>query len=714
MHEEEYPYPPSPYCPPSYPRRDMPYNHEYYPKRSIPPYPPPVRGPDCTPISSNLTDVDDDHQIDSYGGQAPEILHKTSKPETSDEACKHRNSEETCKKKVKDAKKPPRPYTEYNIFFQLERERILAELESEKQKENAKDGKTEDLEESSRITKELNQPSDPNDILPRPPQFAHLRLGEYWYDSTYRLRQSKHTKSRRKHRKTHGLVGFLDLTRRIAKAWSEADEATKGYCKKVANRQLKTYKEELKKIKKETTAEVEAAKEPSVPLPPRLPPQEPVEATVSGPRYAPPPPLPKVPSYPLPPPMEYGHRGALHPEMPPPPPMPQPRPPIHYGHNKYEGVRWHQEPPDQRMIRERPRPPSIPALSPAADYTETPYAVEGSSVHPLEELMNRRKIYGTKAMAMNQNKPPRSRKDNSKASLSSTPIMPTLSNSKSNADEDNKIEETKENNSAVNSYLSPANTENTKSKNGDSAAITPSPNTRVRKNSQERKEENLPMKKRHKKMEDDTDFSPGSFASGSPGSAISQSFFSSPFENIMTPREGGEPLMSSPSDASYQRALETFIGDSPFPYIDAHSPYVSQRKGSLPYHSPGAVMPPYPQTIHRAQPLMSSPGVPPHFNVPSTAQQNSPFRFPSTSFDNWVNSDANDDMSDTEGLDLDEEEMQAMWKKLKSHAKRKRQLAAAAAWNNISEGCDPSPGFPLPSHSFSSPTENNDASVEKK
>ncbi|KAL7465666.1 hypothetical protein ACHAXS_005983, partial [Conticribra weissflogii] len=559
-----------------------------------------------------------------------------------------------------------------------------------------------------------NQPSDPNDILPRPPQFAHLKLGEYWYDSTYRLRQSKHTKNRRKHRKTHGLVGFLDLTRRIAKAWSEADEVTKGYCKKVANRQLMTYKEELKNMKKETKAEAEAPKEPPVSLPPRLHPQERVEASNSVPMYAPPPPLSKVPSYPFPPPMEYRYGGASYPEMPPPPPVPQQSSPIHYGCSKYAGVRWQQGTPDPRMMREKPYPPSIPALSPAADYSETPYAVEGSSVHPLEELMNRRKMYGAKAMAMNQNKPPRSRKDNSKASASITPIMPTLSNPKTNANEDNESENIEETKSDVTSYLSPANAETTAPKHGDSAAITPSPNTRVRKNSQERKEENLPMKKRHKKMEDDTDFSPGSLASGSPGSAISQSFFSSPFENIMTPREGGQPLMSSPSDATYQRALEPFIGDSPFPYIDADSPSVSQWKGSIRYHSPGTALPPYPQTIHRAKPLMSSPGVPPHLTVPGSAHQNSPFCFPSASFDNWVNSDVNDDMSDTEALDLDEEEMQAMWKKLKSHAKRKRQLAAAAAWNNISEGGERSPGFPLPSHSFSSPTEIIDAGIEKK
>jgi hypothetical protein len=182
--------------------------------------------------------------------------------------------------------KKPRPYTEYNIFFQLERERILGELEKERD-----GGRDADYLKNEELSKEyddtvrcqgeivglmpsskdgdvvshtdarkhhascspgtvLNRPSDSNDILPRPDCFAHLQLAPLWYDSTHRLAQSKLNKSRRRHRKTHGLVGFLELTKRIAKAWSECDVETKAYCKRVADRQLKIYKEEMKLAKK--------------------------------------------------------------------------------------------------------------------------------------------------------------------------------------------------------------------------------------------------------------------------------------------------------------------------------------------------------------------------------------------------------------------------------------------------------------------------------
>lgn len=190
------------------------------------------------------------------------------------------------KKKEAAKKKPPRPYTEYNIFFQLERERILVDLLEKKEKKEAADAraadgdgdgeetKEEDTEkvadggegandsvtkeeeeddqttETSKEVVELNRPSDPNDILPRPPRFAHLQLSPLWYDSTHRLAETKRNKSRRKHRKTHGLVGFLDLTRMIAAEWRAVPPETKAYCKKVADRQLKLYKEELKVIKK--------------------------------------------------------------------------------------------------------------------------------------------------------------------------------------------------------------------------------------------------------------------------------------------------------------------------------------------------------------------------------------------------------------------------------------------------------------------------------
>lgn len=148
----------------------------------------------------------------------------------------------------KKGKKPPRPYTEYNVFYHLEHKRILGELEEE-QRQNQDTESGGDKNEESMVTyaegkttaKEgviLNHPSDPSDILPRPPRFAHLHLSPLWYDSTQ--------KTKRKHRKSHGLIAFEDLTRRIAKAWSEVDADTKEYCKRVADRQLKIYKEESK------------------------------------------------------------------------------------------------------------------------------------------------------------------------------------------------------------------------------------------------------------------------------------------------------------------------------------------------------------------------------------------------------------------------------------------------------------------------------------
>lgn len=152
----------------------------------------------------------------------------------------------TSPKPIKDDKKasPPRPYTEYNIFFQLERERILCELEKERiEKEGigvvADDMKSRDIiiadaacdvekrSDDSDLTPSSNDDndveeskyhtpstspdkvqshdiiilSDPHDILPRPSRFKHLRLAPLWYNSTHRLAQTKLNKSRRRHRK---------------------------------------------------------------------------------------------------------------------------------------------------------------------------------------------------------------------------------------------------------------------------------------------------------------------------------------------------------------------------------------------------------------------------------------------------------------------------------------------------------------------------------
>jgi len=237
--------------------------------------------------------------------QPPTIITTTKSPSLSSTSpspttSKSKTSSKKSKKIAANSKvkKPPRSYTEYNIFFQLERERILGNLieeQEEKLKKNENDGKKEtgdescedkgkgddekkDKEEGAEDTnnkdnnkeedeedkpyptidskgRPLNTPSDSNDILPRPPRFAHLHLSPLWYDSTHRLAESKRNKAKRKHRKTHGLVGFLELTKMIAKEWKVVDTITKSYCKRVADRQLVLYKEEMKEVKKKQQLE---------------------------------------------------------------------------------------------------------------------------------------------------------------------------------------------------------------------------------------------------------------------------------------------------------------------------------------------------------------------------------------------------------------------------------------------------------------------------
>ncbi len=221
----------------------------------------------------------------------------------------------------------------------------MLELEDKKNEEGG-DGDEEPYLPQERI---LNQPSDEHDILPRPPQFAHLKLMPKWYDSTVRIAQNKLNKSKRKHRKTHGLVGFLDLTKMISKAWAEADEETKGYCKRVADRQLSYYKDELEVIKKQRTQQLQqqlllgqqqhAAH--NTPLPPHYwQHQQDMSSHV-------------------------GHAGPYHPEQ-----FPL-TPPSH--ESTYIENEYCYDMPSSRNYR------------------------PNDKLHPLEELMLRRRIYGSKS-----------------------------------------------------------------------------------------------------------------------------------------------------------------------------------------------------------------------------------------------------------------------------------------------------------------------------
>jgi len=124
--------------------------------------------------------------------------------------------------------KPPRPYTEYTMFYQLEREFVLRKvLCSEEEQKKEKDDK------NGEVALFRNDP-----LMPE--RYRDLPLRADWYISGKSKKPSK-----RKHRKSHGKIGFLELTRMIAARWAKVDEETKKYCKMMAAMELVKYKEDM-------------------------------------------------------------------------------------------------------------------------------------------------------------------------------------------------------------------------------------------------------------------------------------------------------------------------------------------------------------------------------------------------------------------------------------------------------------------------------------
>eukprot|EP00584_Thalassiosira_punctigera_P008402 CAMPEP_0172530510 /NCGR_PEP_ID=MMETSP1067-20121228/4225_1 /TAXON_ID=265564 ORGANISM="Thalassiosira punctigera, Strain Tpunct2005C2" /NCGR_SAMPLE_ID=MMETSP1067 /ASSEMBLY_ACC=CAM_ASM_000444 /LENGTH=108 /DNA_ID=CAMNT_0013314731 /DNA_START=51 /DNA_END=373 /DNA_ORIENTATION=+ len=81
-----------------------------------------------------------------------------------------------------DAVPPPKPYTEYTIFFHLERAHIL--------------------QSSDIIDEEVMLSLDPSHYdpleLPRPPRYEHLVLPPYWYSSSHKTATGKEHKHQKR------------------------------------------------------------------------------------------------------------------------------------------------------------------------------------------------------------------------------------------------------------------------------------------------------------------------------------------------------------------------------------------------------------------------------------------------------------------------------------------------------------------------------------
>jgi len=135
--------------------------------------------------------------------------------------------------------RPQRPFTEYNVFFQLEREFLLQSRE---------DGLSNGAYTVKRILDQERQVESPEKVALRPRKYRHLILPSDWYvvGSKYTGKGDPNSYRRdRKHRKTHGVISFVELTKLVSSKWKVVDPETKDYCRNIAQGEYKRYRKEL-------------------------------------------------------------------------------------------------------------------------------------------------------------------------------------------------------------------------------------------------------------------------------------------------------------------------------------------------------------------------------------------------------------------------------------------------------------------------------------
>jgi hypothetical protein len=118
--------------------------------------------------------------------------------------------------------KPMRPLTAYHIFFQIEREYII----------QTTPGANADSSIHNHKSYQANVPR----------RYVNIKLSNDWYAGPGK-------RAKRKHRKSHGKIGFLELSRVVSQRWAnlgEIDPETKAFVTGIAQRELDEYKKEMK------------------------------------------------------------------------------------------------------------------------------------------------------------------------------------------------------------------------------------------------------------------------------------------------------------------------------------------------------------------------------------------------------------------------------------------------------------------------------------
>lgn len=122
-------------------------------------------------------------------------------------------------------KKPMRPLTAYHIFFQIEREYVIQTTAGEDADKSIHDRKVY--------------------LSDVPQRYRNIKLLPDWYAGPGK-------RQKRKHRKQHGKIGFLELSRVISTRWAQlekVDPETKAFVQRIAKQELDEYYREMKAYK---------------------------------------------------------------------------------------------------------------------------------------------------------------------------------------------------------------------------------------------------------------------------------------------------------------------------------------------------------------------------------------------------------------------------------------------------------------------------------
>mmetsp|Transcript_6017 Transcript_6017/g.8946 ORF Transcript_6017/g.8946 Transcript_6017/m.8946 type:complete len:394 (-) Transcript_6017:44-1225(-) len=130
-----------------------------------------------------------------------------------------------------------KPRSPYNLFFQVERELIMSDLSC------SPEARFLASHESSPFGSKKKQLLTLENAFLDTPLPARYR-GTNILNPIYAIKTE-----RRKHRKSHGKISFIQLSKKIAQNWNNSDKGIKDYFKELSVKDYERYKSDLKKSK---------------------------------------------------------------------------------------------------------------------------------------------------------------------------------------------------------------------------------------------------------------------------------------------------------------------------------------------------------------------------------------------------------------------------------------------------------------------------------